>query len=93
MRSQPEQEAITIHILTNISRSKGNQAMILGQQIESNMRNIFFDFEKSCTKCDGETTLRPFSKPSKLSISRDKYTKVSYSLFLWYAKLWIIRTY
>ena len=30
------------HIFTNISRRKGNQAIIFGQLIERNMRNIFF---------------------------------------------------
>ena len=32
----------TIVILTNISRSKGSQAMIFGQLIKYSMRNIFF---------------------------------------------------
>ena len=49
-----------MQVLTNISRSKGNQAMKFGQLIEYNMRNIFL--EKSHTKCDGETIPRPFSK-------------------------------
>ena len=31
MTSQPEKQTITIHILTNISRSKDNQAMKFGQ--------------------------------------------------------------
>ena len=38
MTSQHGQQTIAIHILTNISRSKGNQAMIFGQLIELNMR-------------------------------------------------------
>ena len=58
-----------MHILPNLSRSKGNQAMKFGQLIEYNMRNIFI--EKSYTKCGGETILSPFSKKSKLSISHD----------------------
>ena len=62
-----------IYILTNISRSKGNQAMKFSQLIEYNMKNIFL--EKSYTKCSGETISRPFSKKSKLSISLDKYSK------------------
>ena len=37
------------------------------QLIEYNMGNIFL--EKSFTKCGGETSPRPFSKKSKLSIS------------------------
>ena len=35
-------------------RSKGNQAMKIGQLIECKMTNIFL--EKSYTKCDGETS-------------------------------------
>ena len=31
----------------------------------------YFFLEKSCTKCDGETSPRTFSKKSKLSISLD----------------------
>ena len=38
MKSQPGQKTITIHILPNISRSKGNQAIKLGQLIENNKR-------------------------------------------------------
>ena len=40
MRSQPSYQTIAIHILPNISRSKGNQTMKSGQLIECNMRNI-----------------------------------------------------
>ena len=43
MTPQPGQQAVVTHILTNISRRKGNQAMIFGQLIERNMRNIFFE--------------------------------------------------
>ena len=67
MTSRPGKQTIAIHILPNISRSKGNQAMKFGQLIEYNMRNIFL--EKSYTKCGGETSPKPFSKKSKLSIS------------------------
>ena len=41
MTSQPGQKIITIHILSNISRSKGYQAMGFGQLREYNIRNIF----------------------------------------------------
>ena len=41
MASQPGQQAIVIHVLPDISRSKGNQTMKFGQLIESNMK-IFF---------------------------------------------------
>ena len=59
--------------------------MKFGQLIDYNMRNIFP--EKSYTKCGGETSLRLFSKKSKLSISLDHYSKVLQSLFLLYATL------
>ena len=41
MTSQPGEQTIAIHILPNISRSKGNQTMKLGKLIEYNKRNIF----------------------------------------------------
>ena len=56
-----------MHTLPNISRSKDNQTMKLGQLIEYNMINIFL--EKSYTNCGGETTPRPFSGKLKLSVS------------------------
>ena len=34
MASQPGEQTITIHILPNISRNKGNQTMKFGQLIE-----------------------------------------------------------
>ena len=47
MTSQPGKQKISMHIMSNISRSKGNQRMKFGQLIECNTRNIFF--EKSYT--------------------------------------------
>ena len=44
--------------------------MKFGQLIEYNMKNIFF--QKSYTKCAGETIPRSLSKKSKLSISLDQ---------------------
>ena len=41
MTSQPGSQTITIHILTNISRSKGNYTTQFGPVIEYNKRNIF----------------------------------------------------
>ena len=70
MMSQPCQQTIVIHILFNILRNKGNQAMNTGQVIECNMRNIFL--EKSYLKSGGETSPRPFSEKLKLSISLDQ---------------------
>ena len=59
MTSQPEKQTIAIHILPDISRSKGNQTMKFGQLIEYIMRNVFL--EKS-TQTGGETILKPISK-------------------------------
>ena len=41
MSSQPGLQITTIHILPNISQSKDNQTMKLGQLIEYNKRNNF----------------------------------------------------
>ena len=41
MTSQPGKQTNSIHILLNISRSKGIQLMKLGQLIEYNNKNIF----------------------------------------------------
>ena len=60
MTLQPGKEISIIHILRNISRSKGNQTITFGQLIEYNTRNI--SLEKSYAKCDGETIPRPFLK-------------------------------
>ena len=41
MMSPPDLQTIATHILLNISRSKDNQTMKLGQLIEYNKRNNF----------------------------------------------------
>ena len=61
---------IAIHILVNISRSKGNQTLKFGHLIEYKMRTTVL--EKSFSKCCGESIPRPFSKKSKLNISLDQ---------------------
>ena len=43
MTSQPGLKVIVMHILTNISRSKCNQAMKFGQLIEYNWENVFLE--------------------------------------------------
>ena len=48
MTSQSGKQTIAIHILSNISRSRGNQIMKFNQLIEYNLKNIFL--EKSYTK-------------------------------------------
>ena len=65
--------------------------MKFDQLIDYNMRNIFL--EKSYTKCDGETSPRPFSEKLKLSLTLDPQPKVFDSLFLLYAKLSAIEIY
>ena len=67
MTLQPGKQAIAIHILSNISRSKDNQTMKFGQLIEYNMRNIFL--KKSCTKLGEEINPRLFFINAKLTIS------------------------
>ena len=42
MMSQLGKQAIVIHILTNISRIKGNKTMKFGQLIEYNMKDICY---------------------------------------------------
>ena len=54
--------------------------MKFGQLIKYNMRDIFF--EKSYTKCCGETIPWPFSKKSKLSISLDQLSKILKFIFI-----------
>ena len=61
---------MAIHVLPNISRSKGNQTMKYGQLIECDMKSIFL--EKSYTKYGGETSPRPFSEKLKFTISLDQ---------------------
>ena len=66
MTSQPGKQTIVIHILSNISQSKGNQKIRFGQLIKDNLKNNFL--EKLYIKFVGETITRPFSKKSKLII-------------------------
>ena len=51
-------------MLPNISRSKGNQTIKFDELIEYKIRKTFL--EKRYTKCVGETSLRSFSKKSKI---------------------------
>ena len=57
MTPQRGKETIATHILTNISKSEGNQVMKFSQLIESNLSNIFL--EKSCTNNVDKTIPRP----------------------------------
>ena len=40
MTSQPDLQTVAVHILPNISQSKGSQKIKFGQLIEYNKRNI-----------------------------------------------------
>ena len=71
MTSQPGKQTIKIHILPNILRNKDNQTVKFGQLTEYNTRNIFV--ETSYTKCDGETSYRPYSEKSNWRIFLDQY--------------------
>ena len=50
-------KTVAIHVLPNISRSKGNQTMKFGRLIQYNNRNIFL--QKLCEKWSRETSSRP----------------------------------
>ena len=80
MTSQTGQQLITMPILSNISRSKGNQSMKFGQLIEHNMGKI--PLEKSWTNRKGEISPRPFCKQSELSISLGQQSEMLEGLFL-----------
>ena len=57
MASQHEIQILAIHILPNISQSKGNQARKFGQLIEYTKRNIFL--QKLWGKWGKETSFGP----------------------------------
>ena len=76
--------------MPNISRSKGNQRMTLGQLIEYNMRNIFP--ERSCKQRCGESILRLFPKNQNwayLWINSLKY----YTVLQYYKVLYLVIVY
>ena len=83
MTSHTGQQIITIHILSNISKSKDNQTMKSGCLIEYNMRNTFL--EKPNTKYVRKPNPRPFYKKSKLRLSLDQQFERLKNLFLLYA--------
>ena len=91
MTSQSGQQTIVIHILPNMSRSKGNQTMKFDRFLEYNMTNMFL--EKSYAKYGEETSPRLFLEALKLSISLEQQSKVLYSLLLLYGKFRVIKIY
>ena len=63
MTSQPGKNLIVMHILLDISRSKGKLSIKFGRLIEYNIRNIFLEY--LYTKCYERTIRILFSKKSK----------------------------
>ena len=57
MTSQPGSQTIAIHILPDISQSKGNQTVKFGQLLEYKKRNIVL--QKLCGKWGRETSSGP----------------------------------
>ena len=57
MTLQPGSQTSAIHILHDISQSKGNQTMKLGELIEYNKRNIFL--QNLWGKWGRQTSSRP----------------------------------
>ena len=84
MASQTGQEIITMHILPNILRSKGNQIMKFGQLIEYNMTSIFL--EKSYKQCDGETIFGTFYKKIKIECTSGRLLSKYFSLQSFFTK-------
>ena len=64
MTSQTEEQTTIIHLLPDISWSKGNQTMKFLQLIKYDMKYLFV--AKSYTKWGGENSLRPFFKNIKI---------------------------
>ena len=58
MTSQAGQQIMTVQVLPNISRSKGNQVIKFGHLKKYSMRSIFL--EKLSRKLGSETISRPF---------------------------------
>ena len=70
-----------MHILPNISRSKGNQKMKFGQVIEDNKGNIFL--QKSCRKLGTETSSKPLFLKKKKTLYEVKASspQLSFNIF------------
>ena len=75
MMPQTGKKIIAIHILSNISKSKGNQRMKFGQLIEYSMENIFL--ENSNTNCRENLVPDTFTKNSNLNTSLDQQYEIS----------------
>ena len=69
LTSEPEEQYIAIHILSNTPRGKGNHTTKFGQLIKYNSRNIFLEVW-------WKNYPEPFSEKSKSSIALDKKSKL-----------------
>ena len=72
MTSRPGQQAITIHILPNASRSKSSQTVKIGQVTERNNRNIFF--KNQAENEAGRLVSRLFCFSKKIYMSKSKWS-------------------
>ena len=77
---------IAIHILPNISRSKGNQAIKFGQLIEA------FSL-KNCTQNGMENLFQHSFEKTKIQHISGSVVKVLYNLLLLYSKFRAIKIY
>ena len=76
MTSHSGQQAITIHILSNISRSKGKLTMKFGQLIEYNKRNIFL--QKLHRKWARETSSKSFFFQKNVIWGKNKWSAAQF---------------
>ena len=83
MSPQTGKQTVTIHILRNISRSKGSQAIKLSQLIEYKIRDAFLEnhTQKLAEKL---VPKKPFIKKWKSCISLNQQSEMLCSLFLFY---------
>ena len=82
MTSQPGEQTITIHILPNILRTKGNQTTKFGQLIELNNGNNFP--QKLCIKPGRQTSFKAlffFLKKEALSEVNANGLQLNFNMF------------
>ena len=76
--AQPGKQTIAVHILLNISWSKGDQTMDFGQLIEYNNRNIFFKNHAESEAGKFQTSL--FSKETLYKV-KGSGLQLSFNIF------------
>ena len=82
MTSQPVKQTIAIHILPNISSSKGNQEIKFGQLIKYNIRNILLE--------ESYTILLLFRKNDYQKIQRNCFLFFFFIFFFIFGKKLVI---